>query len=90
MKLSELEIEKIQNIQKEQQSLQQLNAIIGELVTSLEIYKPQAIQKQMEFNKISQELQESLEAKYGKGFQIQEDGTVITQTETIDSKDISE
>lgn len=93
MKLSELEIEKIQKIQKDQQDLNQLKATLGDLVSSLEIVKSQTIQKQMEVAKESQDLQDTLEAKYGKDFKIQEDGTVITSKdnmEVIDSKEVSE
>lgn len=92
-KLTELEIEKIQTVQQKEQELNQLKAVVGDLTIQLELYKSTSIQKQLEVSKESESLKDSLEAKYGKGFQIQEDGTVITSEdnmEVIDSKEVSE
>lgn len=92
-KLTELEIEKIQTVQQKEQELNQLKAVVGDLTIQLELYKSTSIQKQLEVSKESESIKELLESKYGKGFKIQEDGTIITSEdnmEVIDSKEVSE
>lgn len=90
-KLTALEMERIQEIQKSEQDLNQLKAILGDVTVQLELVKSQTLQKQLEVSKTSQELKDSLEAKYGKDFRIQEDGTVLlpeNDVETVETEEI--
>lgn len=90
-KLTALEMERIQEIQKSEQELVQMKSLLGDITVQLELVKTQTLQKQVEVSKTSQDLKDSLAAKYGKDFRIQEDGTVVlpeNEVETVETEEI--
>ena len=87
-KLTALELEKVIQDQKDQQEIINLKAQDGDIMISARLLEQTIIQKQVAASNESHKLKSQLEAKYGEGFSIMEDGTVIPKEETPKSIEV--
>lgn len=84
-KVTELELEKIQQFTKDQNDLNQLKFQLGDLTTQVSVLSDLVKQKHIMLMKAESELGSTLEAKYGKGFQIDQDGNIVDNSVVEDA-----
>ena len=89
-KLTELELEKIQQLHQNENELNQLKFQLGDLTTQISVLSDLVKQKHIVLMNENSALKEALEAKYGKDFRISEDGTIMeTEIPLVETEEVN-